>query len=296
MTSDNFTRVTLTIPALDEFPLGATIYLPARPRPIGVVTIHTATAVPARYYAPFASALADHGMVAITYDYRGIAASRRSSLRGFGASMRDWINLDAEGVLAWALTAYPGLPLLAVGHSLGGHAIGLCQNSRFLVGTVMVASAAAWVGFMPSRLERLRIRTLLRVLGPALVNVFGYAPLQRLGMGEDLPGPAFRDWAGWISRRHYFFDDPTMDAASRFARIRAPVLLAGAEDDPWTPAPAIDLLGSYFTSVKPERWQIYLTDVTTKGIGHAGFFRTEHRHTIWPRAINWLSRHAIAAA
>jgi len=286
----------VTIPARDGYPLGATLHLPCRAPPVGLVLVHAATAMPARYYAPFASALAGHGLAALTYDYRGIGASRPPRLRGFGARMRDWIDLDAEGAMAWARAAYPGLPLLAVGHSLGGHAIGLCDGSRHLAGAALVSSAVAWIGYVQGATERLRVRSLLQVVGPALVRACGYAPMRRLGMGEDLPGPAFREWAHWIGQRRYFFDDDTMDAAARFARVQASLLLVGADDDPWTPAPAIDLLGSYFTGALCTRWHIAPSDTITGRIGHAGFFREEHGNTLWPCLINWLLQRASPSA
>ena len=285
----------VTIPARDGYPLGATLHLPREAPLVGLVLVHAATAVPARYYAPFAAALAGHGLAALTYDYRGIGASRPPRLRGFGASMRDWIDLDAEGVTAWARAAHPGLPLLAVGHSLGGHAVGLCSGSRHLAGAALVSSAVAWIGYMQGAPERLRVGGLLRVVGPGLMLAFGYVPMGWLGMGEDLPGPAFRDWAHWIGQRRYFFDDPSMNAAARFARVRGPLLLVGADDDPWTPAPAIDLLGSYFTGAPRERWQI-ISSATTGRVGHTSFFRERHGETLWPRLIDWLLRRAAAAA
>ena len=285
----------VTVPATDGYPLGATLYVSGETPPVGAVMVNAATAIPARYYAPFASALAARGLAVLTYDYRGIGASRPARLRGFGAQMRDWIDLDTEGAIAWTRAAYPGLPLLAVGHSLGGHAIGLCDGSRHLAGAVLVSSAAAWIGYIRGVAERLRVAGLLHVVGPGLVLACGYVPMRRLGMGEDLPGPAFRDWAHWIGLRHYFFDDPTMQAAARFARVRAPLLLVGADDDPWTPAPAIDLLGSYFTGAAVERWQI-APPVTDAGkIGHAGFFRREHKDTLWPRLEDWLLQLAAQA-
>lgn len=261
MSHPGVTASAVTIPARDCYPLGATLHLPCQV-PVGLVLVSAATAVPARYYAPFAAALAGRGLAALTYDYRGIGVSRPPKLRGFGTRMHDWIDLDAEGAMAWARATYPGLPLLAVGHSLGGHAIGLCDGSRHLAGAALVSSAVAWIG---------------------------YVPMRRLGMGEDLPSPAFRDWAHWIGQRHYFFDDDTMDAAARFARVRAPLLLVGADDDPWTSAPAIDLLGSYFTGAPRERWQID-PSATTGRVGHAGFFREKHRDTLWPRLTDWLLR------
>lgn len=285
----------LTIPALDGYPLGATLHLPSGAPPVGLVLVSAATGMPARYYAAFASALAERGLAALTYDYRGIGMSRPASLRGFGARMRDWIDLDAEGVISWARTTHPGLPLLAVGHSLGGHAIGLCDGSRHLAGGVLVSSAVAWVGYVQGALERLRGRALLRILGPALILAVGYAPKRWIGMAEDLPGPAFREWAYWIGLRTYFFDDASMEAAVRFARVQAPLLLVGADDDAWTPAPAIDLLGSYFTAASCERWQIDPTDTTTGRVGHAGFFRREHKDTLWPRLADWLLQRADTA-
>ena len=288
MSDPAVSAATITIPAGDGYLLGATLHLPGGAPPVGLVLVNAATGVPGRYYASFASALAERGLAALTWDYRGIGASRPRELRGFGVRMRDWIDLYTESVIAWARTAHTDLPLLAVGHSLGGHAVGLCDGSRHLAGAALVSSAVAWIGYVQGAQERLRVRALLQVIGPALILATGYAPKRWTGMPEDLPGPAFREWAHWIGQRHYFFDDASMDAAARFARVKAPLLLVGADDDPWTPAVSIDLLGSHFTGAACERWQIAPTTTTTGRVGHAGFFRKEHRDTLWPRLTNWL--------
>lgn len=93
--------VSQTIPATDGYPLGATVWA-ASGVPRGVVVVHPATGVPQRIYQAFAQFLADCGFHSITYDYRGIGASRPKSLRRFAARMRDWALLDAEGVMRWA--------------------------------------------------------------------------------------------------------------------------------------------------------------------------------------------------
>jgi predicted alpha/beta hydrolase len=85
------------------------------------VLLHPATGVPKRYYESFARYLANSGLSVLTYDYRGIGRSRPASLRGYNVSMSDWIDHDVPAVTAWARSRFPLLPLLADGHSIGGH-------------------------------------------------------------------------------------------------------------------------------------------------------------------------------
>ena len=58
----------------------------------------------------------------LTYDLRGVAASgptrEYSQLR-----MSDWMGEDANAVGAWTRAEYPELGNVALGHSLGGHAL-----------------------------------------------------------------------------------------------------------------------------------------------------------------------------
>src|SRR5215469_15660069 len=113
-----------TIEAADGYPLAATWFVPAG-LPRGVALINSATAVPRRIYRAFATYLAERSFAVLTYDYRGIGGSRPASLRGFRARMRDWAALDVTAAVAHARRAHPSLPLVAVGHSFGGHAVGL---------------------------------------------------------------------------------------------------------------------------------------------------------------------------
>ena len=52
-------------------------------------------------------------------------------------------------------------------------------------------------------------------------------------------------------------------------------------DDPWATRPAVELLTSGFTGIKPEVLTVKPSDVDAKAIGHFGFFRPEHRDTLW---------------
>ena len=61
----------ITVPAMDGYPLAATLFLP-RGAKRHAVLINSATAVPRRLYRGFAGYLAGRGCAVLTYDYRGI--------------------------------------------------------------------------------------------------------------------------------------------------------------------------------------------------------------------------------
>ncbi|WP_256122102.1 serine aminopeptidase domain-containing protein, partial [Burkholderia sp. A2] len=151
--------------AADGYVLHGTLWSPdATPR--ALVLIHPATAVPERLYAGFARFLTERGFAALTYDYRGIGASRPARLGALRARMRDWMELDVGAATAWARHTHEGLPLLAVGHSVGGHAIGLSAATAHLHAAVLVAAHAGSTRLIAQAAERVKVRLILRVLGP----------------------------------------------------------------------------------------------------------------------------------
>jgi predicted alpha/beta hydrolase len=256
--------------------------------PIAAVLIHPATGVPEALYAAFAQYLAGRGLAALTYDYRGIGRSRPARLRGFRARMRDWADLDVEAVTDWMRERFAPQPLLAVGHSFGGHAIGLAQGSRHLKAAALIASHAGSLRLIESRGERLRVTALLRLIGPLLSGICGYMPGRKLGLGEDLPADLLREWGGWTAMPRYFFDDPTLHAAERFARQALPVLAVGFDDDPWASHTAIDLLVGHLVHCDVQRLQIGPGEGGGGAIGHMGFFRRRHGDLLWPRVVDRL--------
>lgn len=275
--------------AVDGYRLYGTRYRPAH-APRAVVLIHPATAVPERLYQPFAEYLAGLGFAVLTYDYRGIGRSAPKPLRDSRARMRDWMELDVGAATDWARAQFPQLPLLAVGHSVGGHALGISDATRHLHAAVMVASHAGYYGNMGhSPLERLKLRLMLSGIGHVTTAFCGYLPARALRFGEDLPSGVFREWERWCSSRHFFFDDPTLRALPRFAEKRLPLLVLGFDDDPLATPQAITALVRHFTGCSPERRQIAPKDVGLETIGHMGFFRRASKPALWPQVSDWLA-------
>jgi len=270
--------------ARDGFALAATAYVPNRPLRAAVV-INSATAVPRRIYRGFATYLAQRNFAVLTYDYRGVADSRPVTLVGFAARMRDWALLDATAALEHVRELWPGVPVAAVGHSVGGQAIGLLANNDTISRALLIAAQAGyWQLIAPP--ENYRVYAIMH-LGRLVTRAFGYTP-GWTGIGEDLPQGVFLEWAGWVMSKRYFFDDATLPELANFPRYRGALRAIGIDDDPWATPTAIDLLLAGFTGTRPERKQVDPRALGQGPIGHFGFFRPAHRDTLWREAADWL--------
>lgn len=253
-----------------------------------VVLLHPGTGVPQRYYEPFARYLSELGLNVVTYDYRGTGRSRPASLRGFTVSMSDWMDDDVAAVSRWAAARFPALPMLAVGHSLGGHALALSPDTNSLQAAVLVASHAGVTATISSVTERTKVWIIMRVLAPLLCTVLGYMPGRKLGLGEDLPRDVMLQWSRWTTLPHYFFDDPAMDASRRMSRVQIPLLVLGFDDDPWANPGAISMLIAPLVNARIERHQIAPHHADMQAIGHMGLFRKQSAQSLWPWIGSWL--------
>ncbi len=284
----------ITLPAVDGYGLGATLFLP-RGAKRHAVLVNSATAVPRKIYKGFAGYLARRGCAVLTYDYRGIGDSRMKaltgynqpkSLVGFKASMSDWAALDVTAAVAWMRERYRDLPLSYVGHSFGGQALGLLANNSEVSRALLIAAQAGYWKLMASP-ERYRVFALLNFVGSPLTRVLGYAPAWS-GLGEDLPKGVFQQWVKWVMHERYLFDDPDLRTLSNFTKYKGALRALCLSDDPWATRPAVELLCSGFSSARPEILTVTPADASATAIGHLGFFRPEHRDTLWRGAAEWM--------
>jgi predicted alpha/beta hydrolase len=284
----------ITVPAADGYLLAATLYLP-RGAKRHAVLINSAAAVPRRLYKGFASYLARRGCAVLTYDYRGTGDSRLKSLTaydqprslvGFQASMSDWGALDVTAAVAWMRERYRNLPLNYVGHSFGGQALGLVANNTEVSRALLIAAQAGYWKLMTAP-ERYRVYAMLNFVGRPLTRMMGYTPGWS-GLGLDLPKGVFLQWVSWVMSERYMFDDPKLKALENFAHYKGALRALCISDDPWATRPAVELLCSGFTSIQPDILTITPADVGAARIGHFGFFKPEHRDTLWRGAAEWI--------
>ncbi len=275
---------TISIQAADGFPLAATLFEPAGVSR-GWVVINAAMGVKQTYYRPFARWLADQGFSAVTWDYRGVAASRPGPVGRI--SLRDWAELDMEGVLRWALTRER--PVVALGHSLGTQLLGLAPSATRLAGIVGVGSQSGdWRNWpFPYDVGMLIISS---VLLPSISGVFGKLPGGL--MGEELPKGPVVDWARWLRSKGYLLSEGQW-IADQYARITCPITgFSMADDTFYAPKHAVDRLYAIYKNAPLERVHLVPKELGLKRIGHFGAFRRSCEKAVWPLFLRPLEKAA----
>jgi predicted alpha/beta hydrolase len=278
----------VSLQCADGTVLGAHYWPPVQQAGPGAVIINCATGVLARYYHRYARFLAGHGFAVLTYDYRGIGASRPPDLRKAGIRWRDWGALDFDAAVTWMRTREPHGMLAVVGHSIGGFLPGFApaapQVDRILT---VGAQYAYWRDYAPAVRRRLLLRW--HVAMPVLTALCGYFPGRRLGWLEDLPAGVAHEWSFRRARMEMSYPAGERSAIlARFAAVRAPILAVGMTDDEFgTPEAIRRALGYYRGSA---RRQVLLrpADLGVAAVGHFDLFHARHSEGFWQATVSWL--------
>lgn len=274
----------LALVARDGMRLGATLF---RPRTSNgrALALLAAAGVPQEYYAKFSAYLAAGGFSVLTFDYRGIGHSRPARLRGFAARMRDWALLDAPAALDYLERAAPDARLMAIGHSIGGVALGLVPGAERLRAALMVGSQNAyWRNWPP--LGQAWMWVAVHLVLPVLPRLLGYLPSKRMGLGEDLPAGVAIEWARWCRDPQYLVG--ALGARQAYAGITAPLRAYAIADDRFAPPRAVQGLLALYPSARTELRRIAPRALGVDAIGHFGFFRERFRDSLWREAAEWL--------
>ena len=272
----------LTIVAADGFPLAAVLTRPpARAR--AILVINSAMGVPHRIYAPFARFMAQQGIVSLRYDYRGISGSAPASLRGFEGSLLDWAQLDYPSAVAAARREYPDVPLVLLGHSVGGQIFGLDRASLEATALIGVAAQSGYWRHWDGA-GRVGLWSLWHIFIPSLTPTLGFFPASLFGMGENLPRNVALQWAA-CGRHPEYVRNPDWGAKEQhYESIGAPLLSIGMADDFFAPPRSVDAFRRWF----PRSAVTSVTVPTTERLGHFGWFRESQGAPHWRAMLDWL--------
>ena len=283
-------KESLTLTTKDGYRVSGYEYKSADNDDGAILVMAGATAVPQRFYQRFASDAVAKGFTVLTLDYRGVGESAPGSLKGFDMRYLQWATEDLAAVVDYAqslkLKTSTERPILLVGHSFGGHALGLLPNIDVIDGAYVFGTGAGWHGWMPY-LESLKVRFLWHVAAPLLVRIYGYLPWNKLGLGEDLPINVYRDWKYWCQFPHYFFDDPDMPHVSElFARFDKPLVAINAVDDKWAQPASRDAFCKGYANAQLTTVDMKPKDYGLKVLDHMGYFK-KNAAQIWQEVFDW---------
>lgn len=275
-----------TFRAADGRPLQGRLLRPRHPAKAALL-LGGATGVPQRFYARYAEWLAAQGFTVLTFDYRGVGASRDRPLAQDDARMRDWGLLDLPAALDHLHQHSPGLPLYFLGHSVGGQMLGLMPNRHLIAKAVLVASGFGYWRNMPRRYGYM-VKALIAGLGPLLYRSLGYSPHSRIGWGEDLPRGVAEDWFRWCQRPDYFAELLHEQGKTHFDDLTLPLLSFSFVDDPIATEANVSAQLGLYRAAAVTKAIIHPADHGLRAIGHLHFFSTRMPQALWQRPLDWL--------
>jgi predicted alpha/beta hydrolase len=278
----------VTFPARDGYVLGGTLFEAASP-PRAAVVVAGAMGVPRGFYDAFAAFLTENGLASLTFDYRGVGGSRPPGrLSAFRAALHEWGEEDLAGALDFMARACPGVPLVLVGHSVGGQLAGLAANLGQVAAMLFVASQSGYWRLWPWS-TRWQLVVVWHVVIPALSRALGYLPMRRLGGGADVPAGVAIEWARWARHPRYVLSWADARPGARFATVACPLrAIAVADDRFYAPRRAVQALVEMYPRSRSETVVVSPADAGAAALGHFGYFRKAHRATLWPAALRWI--------
>lgn len=273
-------------PAADGYPLSMRLVAP--PDPVAAVMVSSGTGFPKGFYDRFARHLAGRGAAVLTYDFRGVAGSRPDDLAAMRMDYPDWGRLDMPAALGVLREAAPGLPLLHVGHSVGGHFPGFMPNHDRIARHAFVSVGSGYWGRHHRAYNPLEL-FFWHVYGPYSLARRGYIRGGGLWGGTDLPRGVFETWKRWCHSRDYFLDElRDRLRPHHFDAVAAPIRSWIFTDDPIaTPAASESLLRIYPAAAK-ETVLRAPADYGVRRIGHEGAFR-RGMEPLWDEILDWLT-------
>jgi predicted alpha/beta hydrolase len=282
----------LQFTAADGFELHGVLHAPAAAPRCGVL-IAPAMGVPAGYYADFAAWLAAQGALVLTFDYRGMGASRPArharSLKGLQADVLTWAERDAAAALEALAARLPssGTPIHWLGHSLGGQILGLVPNRARVASMVTVGCGS---GYWRENARPLRrtVWWLWFVVVPLALPLFGYFPGRALRKVGDLPHGVMAQWRRWCLHREYLMAEGE-GVRRQYAGVNAPILSLSFTDDEFMSARNTESIHAFYAGAPRTMKRIAPHEVGAERIGHFGFFRRRFETTLWPQVAAWLA-------
>lgn len=239
--------------------------------------------------------LAGRGWKVVSFDFRGHGGSGPSAREGGTYGYDDLVRGDLPAVMSFARSRGRGkLPVVVLGHSLGGHTSLASQGTGALDADAIVGfGASPWVAtFEPSRPRWLTKRVILEGVLRVSRRV-GRFPARALGRGSDDEslgciedigrfagaGAGAGSWASADGRDDYL---------GALGKVRVPVLQVVSEGDRLECAPACGAELLARCGGKRDILRISARDDGRAPPGHMAMVTSGRVRGAWARVEEWM--------
>ena len=241
----------VTIAASQGVPLCGELLLPTSGAPKVAVALSHAMMVDRRTLDQPAgggllSQLVAAGAAVLWIDQRGHGQSHPHAADG-GRWSHDTLVADAGVVAKYLQQRFPGLPRVAVGHSLFGQ-VSLAHQARVAAGLaspgydrLALIAVNVWMRELEPLLWRYLVKRLSFAAFVALSAPLGYLPVRRLRLGTaDEPHEYLAQMGAWMPR-HDFVSGDGFSYLRALSAVRVPVLSVAGDGDRLLGVPACQL-------------------------------------------------------
>jgi predicted alpha/beta hydrolase len=237
--------------------------------------------------------LVARGWRTVTFDFRGHGESGPGAANGGRWTYDDLVQRDLPTVVDCVRARAGRLPVVVLGHSLGGHAALAGAGAGLLGADAFVTFGAnVWMPrHEPSIAWWAAKRALLRGVDRACAR-YGYFPARMLRLGsDDEAGGYFAAILRFARTDAWTSDDGRFDYLAGLARVKAPVLSIVSEGDrlqcrPPCGARLLEACGGPTTLDRLQRG-----DDGGPAPGHMALVTSERASSAWARAEAWMRRH-----
>jgi predicted alpha/beta hydrolase len=254
-----------------------------------VVVFLPAMGTRASYYDTFGQALSDAGFHAVIGDFRNHGAGSVRPSRRVDFGYRELIREDCAELIAFARRRFPQAPVLAGGHSLGGHVTALYASlapAGELAG--LFAVAAGTVHYKAYGGRRALGVLVLTQLTDVVSRALGIFPGHRIGFAGLEPRTQMLDWARAARTGRFSPSGDAHDYERALGNVRLPLLVLSVEDDDYAPASAARGLYGKLPRATPT-FETLAPGAFERGrVGHFSWAKTplpvvERIRAWWPR-------------
>jgi predicted alpha/beta hydrolase len=285
---------TIEIRTRDGQTLFADVREPAAP-PRGVAILsHAMFARRTEFERPARQGLSElvsgAGYVTVAFDFRGHGDSVPRADQGGDWSYDDLVQRDLPAVASCARGRFPNLPLVVIGHSLGGHVALAAQAIDELAADALVLIASnVW---MKQHESSRRTWFKKRIVAEALELLSlrrGYLPSRMLRLGsDDEAGRYMASLTRTARRGRWTSDDGRFDYGELSRKVNVPVATVASERDRFMCSP--ECAERLIERTRGPRYseRVRCGDDGSPAPGHMGLVTSGKVREVYRRVLSWV--------